>query len=133
MIDRQPEVNALGGTTMKHIRATISILTLAAASSLMTDAIAANCSATKQYEHSPFVIGFVTEGDGTKLNVVIYPYENGKLGAALKDDALLNGALTVNGQRCGHRAIAVNRFWNHELYYTIEIMPGVYMKIPIPH
>jgi hypothetical protein len=118
---------------MKRIRTTMSILTLAAASSLMTDAIAADCSATKQHEHSPFVIGFITEGDGTKLNVVIYPYENGRLGTPLTEKDLSTGVLKVSGQRCGARAIAVNRFWNHDLFYTIEVMPGVYMKIPIPH
>ena len=120
---------------MKRIRATMSILTLAAASSLMTNAIAADNCIPKAPEYSPFVIGFMSDGDGTTLKAVIYPVDKGmkQLGTPLDEKALLKGALTVNGQRCGHRAIAVNRFWNHDLFYTIEIMPNVYMKIPITH
>lgn len=118
---------------MKRIRTTMSILTLAAASSLMTDAIAADNCIPKGTEYSPFVIGFIADGDGTALKAVIYPVDKGKLGAPLNENDLSKGTLKVNGERCGHRAIAVNRFWNHDLFYTIEIMPGVYMKIPIPH
>lgn len=126
---------------MKRIRATMSILTLAAASSLMTDALAANCDAVYgKTERAPFLIGFETSGNGTVVEPVIYLFDTKsmKVVKALdlddKDkEMLLKGALTVNGQRCGHRAIAVNRFWNHDLFYTIEIAPGVYIKIMIPH
>lgn len=120
---------------MKRIQTTMSILTLAVASSLMTDVIAADNCIPNGSEYAPFVIGFIADGDGTTLKAVIYPVDKAmrQLGTPLDEKALLKGALTVNGQRCGHRAIAVNRFWNHDLYYTIEIMPGWYIKIQIPH
>ena len=118
---------------MKRIRTTMSILTLAAASSLMTNAIAADNCIPKGTESSPFVIGFSVGEDGTTLKAVIYPVDHGKLGAPLNENDLSKGALKVNGERCGHRAIAVNRFWNHELFYTIEVMPGYYIRINIPH
>ena len=122
---------------MKRIRATMSILTLAAAGSLMTNALAAPCDLVYgESEHAPFLIGFETSGDGTVVEPVIYSFDSKsmKVSKALDlKDVVKRGPLKVDGHRCGHRAIAVNRFWNHDLFYTIEIMPGWYIKIDIPH
>jgi hypothetical protein len=127
---------------MKRIRATISILTLAAASTLMTDALAGECNTRKGLpEYSPFAIVFETSGNGTVVTPVIRPLlNNNTLGKPLTEEyqvkgerVLVQGALAVDGKRCGHGVIAVNRFWNDHLFYTIEIMPGWYWKIKIPH
>ncbi len=117
---------------MKNIRATISILAFAAASSFMTNAIAKDdCRPTKVPEIAPFVIGFEADKTGTELTPVIYRVKDGNIVEKLTAKSM--GALKVTGARCGSKAIAVNRFFNHDLFYTIEIAPGVYMRIDIPH
>ena len=134
---------------MKRIRATISILTFAAASSLMTDALAFDCRTYNgQPTGAPFMIGFEANRPGTHLKAVIYPVlkivdKVPVLGEAidLRDEKLLKkfemqiigGPFKINGARCADKQISVNRYWNHELFYLIDIGWGPSIKYDIPH
>ena len=132
---------------MKKFRATISILTLAAACSLMTDALAADCRPYRGTEHSPFVIGFEADRTGTKLTPVLYPVLkilNNKpvLGKAIDptdEKYAVREPIKINGARCAHKLLSVSRYWNHELYILIDIgwgFPPVRWDIdhgPHPH
>jgi hypothetical protein len=95
------------------------------------DSLSEKCSPYKSTtEVAPFVIGFVT--DGSVLKPVVYPFSNGKIGEPLTEKDLRSGPLAVTGAWCGGFAVGVNRFANHH-FYTIQVMPGAYVYIPIPH
>lgn len=94
----------------------------------------------------PFLIGFIAEVDSytkkTALKPYVYMYDpktrqlatDPKTGKLVTFRAAESGVtpLPVNGALCAMSSVAVNRFWNHEVFFTIKIGDWEW-KIPIPH